>query len=131
MAANRTQTSVDGPLRPIADFGCCSQERVTNIRQGAGDSSKSRLMTAKARHLRRRLDELNEHRHHSRIQVRSIHDTLDHKELELSALATEYYGINNERHRVSSDTDYKQGTKSGRTSDYCGSFPMASTYEVQ
>lgn len=89
-AAYHVQIRADELLGTIANFGCHTQERVTNSPQGAVDSSEIRSLTAKATLLHKRLDHSDTHLHQIRIQLRSMQDAMDHKKSEFVAPTAKY-----------------------------------------
>lgn len=63
--------------------------------------------------MRERLGDSDAHHNHMHIQHCTMRDTLDHKELEFSALAGEYYCTTNEQNRLYPDTVYEEGARKG------------------
>lgn len=53
-----------------------------------------------------------------------MHDTLDHKEYEFSALGTEYYSNTNEHQQFPSNKNYEHGMKRGEPLTIVGGSPF-------
>lgn len=107
-ADNRGQIRVRKLLRIIDGSGRRTQERMTNVRQEAGNSSKISRQTASVRHLREHLHESDARHHRIRVQLCFMQDKLHHEESEFSARAVKYYCMTNKRHRILFETSYER-----------------------